>query len=362
MVYYIYIHCVQGEFMASTAASHISSSELSLPLPESKKLWLAQSATDWKEIYLWLHSEQLDRVPPSVLDCVVDPAKTMNLPGIYDYEFVHLVQVYSISALVREFKQSQSIFSLREANLSRETVIADEIQEKRLMHILDTVRIDHEKSESSQCGVWSMVRELASMHLHTFCDQIEVMAGREGPGEVATAYPILYTWFHSQSSRQAVWHAGQVLRNLRSVAPSNLHVFHAVACYHASLCLWIYGIFSKLEIDDTHPPTKASNARSGTILLDGEETLGTQRWIVSKLGVPVISKNPLSADKSHETDCNRIPLDLTKECMDILIEVIQDKFHSNSRLVPLLVQNICHLMRAIGEIQQPCSNFTSNRL
>ena len=339
--------------MTSTTGSHISTSELSLPLPESRDLWAAQSATEWKEVYLRLSSDHLNQPPPSVLEYMVDPAKIIQLPEIYDKEFAQLVQVYSISSLVREFKQSQSIFSMKDAGLSRETVIADETQENRLVHILNTIRICHETSKSSQSDVWNMLREFASMHLYTYFDQIELFAGREGPEEAQTVYPILCSWFRSQSSRQTVWHAGQVLRYMRVIPPSNLHAFHAVACYHASLCLWIYGVFTKLNTGGTNSSTPVIGSQSGHILLDGEETIGTQRWIASNGRIPMISDNVLGKKMPHDMDSVTIPLDSAKESMNILIEIIRKKFQTCFGSLPLLVQNICHLMRAIGEIRQP---------
>lgn len=125
----MHIHCVQQAFLTSAGGSQHSSSELSLPLPESRELWIAQSAAQWKEIYLRLKPSQLNRAP-SALDCVADHIKTSLLPEIYDREFAQLAQVCSISSLVHEFKQSQSPFSMKKSSLSRETVIADESQQK----------------------------------------------------------------------------------------------------------------------------------------------------------------------------------------------------------------------------------------
>lgn len=333
--------------MTSAAGLQLSSSELCLPLPESRELWLAPSAIEWRNTYLRLRSHQPDRLP-SVLDLVADPSKTRQLPRILDLEVAQLAQIYSISSLVREFKQAQSIFSMRESTLTKETVIADESQEKRLAQILCTVRIAHESSKSGESVIWSMLRELTSTHLHASFDQIELFAGREGPEEARTAQPILRTWIQSQSARQAAWHAGQVLRHMRAITPSSLHPFHAVACYHASLCLWIYGTFSDLSISST-ALANSTTFGVGGVLLDGEETLATQRWISLNTGTPMISKNLIRSESAPMND--RISLNLTRTLMEVVVDIVRKKFQSRLDVLPLLVDNICLLIRTIGMME-----------
>ncbi|KAL2782940.1 hypothetical protein BJX66DRAFT_345393 [Aspergillus keveii] len=350
MACHIHIHCARAAFMTSEAGSHLSPSELAFSIPESRELWIAQSAAQWKETFLRLLSDNRVQAP-SLLECVADPSKTGRLPGNCDYEFAQLIQVYGISTLVREFKRMQSIFSIEESSLMRETVIADESQEKRLVHILNIIRVGHESSNSSQAPVWHVLRELTSMHLHTFFDQIELLAGREGPEEARMAYPVLRSWIQSQSSRQAVWHAGQVLRHMRAILPSNLHIFHAVACYHAGLCLWIYGNFAELSIS----PSAYKNAGDpglSSIFLDGEESLGTQRWIASNIGIPMISHHSYLSER-RKLEEKSIPLSSAHASMEALVELVEQKFQPRSNVFPLLVENICHLMRTIGKFGQP---------
>lgn len=157
--------------MSSAAGLQLSSSELCLPLPESRDLWLAPSAMEWKDMYLRLQARHAHlKRSPSVLELMADPGKTRVLPDMLDHEVAQLAHIYGVSSLVREFKQAQSIFSMKESTLTRETVMVDESQEKRLDQILSIVRIGHESSTSRHAVVWSMLRELTAMHLHASFD------------------------------------------------------------------------------------------------------------------------------------------------------------------------------------------------
>ncbi|KAH8591629.1 hypothetical protein B0O99DRAFT_267654 [Bisporella sp. PMI_857] len=353
MVYHNHIHCVQEAFMTSAAGLRLSSSELSLPLPESRELWLAQSAIQWKETYHRLQSNCVHRTL-SVIDCVADPTKTRLLPELYDRGFAQLAQVYSISSLVREFKQLQSIFSIKEPSLSRESIMADEGQKKRLAQILYTIRVDHESSNSGQSINLSMVRELASMHSHTFFDQVELFVGREGTEEAQTACQILDAWIKSHSSRQAAWHAGQVLRYMKLIPTSSIHAFHAIACYHASLCLWVYGKFSNSNASTSAIVDIASVAVC-PIQLDGEETLVVQRWISLNTGSPTISGRILISE-TPQID-SQVSLNSTQGVMDVVVKLVRKKFQSPLGVFPFLVENICHLMDTIGRIEQPVKYY-----
>jgi hypothetical protein len=358
IVYHMYIHCIQEAYMTSTAGMQLSFSELAVPLPESRELWLAQSADQWKDVFLRLQPDCFSRAP-SALECVADPSKTRLLPEIYDSEFAQLAQVYIVSTLVREFKQTQCIFAVKDSSLTKETVIADESQEKRLAQILYGIRVGHESSTSNQSVIWNMLRELSSMHLYAFFDQIELFAGREGPEEAQAALPVLSSWIQSQSSRQAAWHAGQVLRYMRATPSSSLTRFHAVVCYHASLCLWIYGTFSKMNVNSSEATAIGAASWSNTVSLDGEETLLTQRWITMNTGTPVISNKLFRSDNPQLGEM--LSVNSPQAAMDVMADIVLSKFQSRPGEIPVLVDNICCLMRAIGRLrlQQPAQHDSS---
>ena len=345
----MHAHCVQESFMTSTAGSQLSSSELSLPLPESRELWLAPSALHWKQIFLQLQSRG-QCLPPSVIDCIAAPGKIRVLPEVCDRDFATLAQLYAIASLVCVFKHTQSLFATEDSNLHRVTLIADESQQRRLVQIIQALDIGNSDYECPGTAAWSLLGEFASMHLHTSFDQLEVLAGREGPDEARQVYPRLRLWFQSESSRRAVWHAGQVLRHMRVLHPSTLHIFHALACYHASLCLCIYGLLTNLGGSRAASPVPSLTEKA-SFLLEGEETLATRRWILLGVGNPMIATSASNLDMPPQSD-DRTALNSVSKMMSVTIAIVRHKFQERSKTMPLLVDNICRLMQSIGKLDQ----------
>ncbi|KAF7952280.1 uncharacterized protein EAE97_001777 [Botrytis byssoidea] len=196
----------------------------------------------------------------------------------------------------------------------------------------------------------NLLRELTGMHLYISFNQLELFAGQEGPEEALAVYPTLHTWFQSESSRHAVWNAGQVLRCMRAIPVGALHIFHAIACYHASLCLCIYGIISKRSTSQATSPEPTSPETS-VLLVDGEETLSTRRWIQLGFGTPVISMSPTSSDMSAQPE-ETTALSSANITMNVAIEIIRKKFRELLDIEPRLVGNICRLMQTIGNMDQ----------
>lgn len=332
--------------MASTARSQLSSSELSLPLPESRELWLAPSATHWRQAYLRLQPSDPCRVP-SVLDCVGDTEKAHLLPEICDHEFANLAQLYTIASLVRDFKHMQPLFATADPTVNRLNLIADESQERRMAQIIQVVSMSYSICGSQEAAARELLREFASMHLHSSFEQMELFAGRDGPDEAQSAYPFLYSWGQSQSSRHAAWHAGQVLRHMRAISVNSLHIFYALACYQASLCLCVYGLVSKTTSSMT-PSVQPLCKEPEIILLNGEETQATRRWSLLSAGAPMLGTAPTNSDMATQST-GSIALSSMDMTMSMVIKLVRNKFQERSDTTPLLVNNICRLMQSIGK-------------
>ncbi|KAM0315018.1 hypothetical protein ACHAO8_004309 [Botrytis cinerea] len=349
LVYHMHIHCVQESFMASTAGSQLSPSELTLPLPESRELWLAPSAIHWKQAFVQLQVSAQGKVP-SIIECIANPSTTRLFPQTCDRGFASQVQVYAIASLVRAFKHTQALFATNDPDLNRSALIADESQERRLEQVIQALGVGYNTGGSEEIAAWNLLRELTSMHLYISFNQLELFAGQEGPDEAQAVYPTLHTWFQSESSRHAVWHAGQVLRHMRAIPVGALRIFHALACYHASLCLCIYGIISKRSTSQAKSSAPTSTETS-VLLVDGEETLSTRRWIQLGSGTPVISTSPTSSDMSAQSE-ETTALSSATITMNVAIEVIRKKFRELLDIEPRLVGNICRLMQSIGNMDQ----------
>jgi hypothetical protein len=133
---------------------------------------------------------------------------------------------------------------------------------------------------------------------------------------------------------------------MRAITTENLHIFHALACYHAALCLSIYGLLSKSV---AKIPTGATSAEGEIIFLDQNETTALRRWITSGIGSPVISNIVAEHHVSTHAD-GPLYLGSTSEVTSAVIGIVQHKFRELSEAKLLLVENICRLMRSIGKI------------
>jgi hypothetical protein len=80
------------------------------------------------------------------------------------------------------------------------------------------------------------------MSLHVALDDIQLFAGRAGEDEARRIYPQVRAWTQDSESRKAVWHAGQVFHHAKKFEKTRLRDFYAVAMYHATLVLWVWGM------------------------------------------------------------------------------------------------------------------------
>lgn len=80
------------------------------------------------------------------------------------------------------------------------------------------------------------------MSLHVALDDIQLFAGRAGEDEARRIYPQVRSWTQNSESRKAVWHAGQVFHHAKKFEKTRLRDFYAVAMYHATLVLWVWGM------------------------------------------------------------------------------------------------------------------------
>lgn len=181
-----------------------------------------------------------------------------------------------------------------------------------------------------------VLQELYMMNLHVSSEELQLFAGKEGNEEAQRVYPLLKQWFGNRKSREAIFHAGQVLRAANSFPSSPLKDFYAVALYHCALCFWVWGMCSL--------GTSRSNQHLGVqheeyIWLDGEETADSRRFIANARGIPMIQ------GWESNSACR---LDNPKATMESIIVVMNKCCTSGSQGIPPLVENLSQLMRDLG--------------
>lgn len=116
------------------------------------------------------------------------------------------------------------------------------------------------------------------MHLHIPLDDVHLLSGVEGDEEARRVYPSLVQWTRTSTARQALWHAGQVIRAARNLRPGLVCDFAAIAVYQASLAFWSYGIITRTTEPCVTP------GEGPLAWLDGTDDNGVKRWIINGKG------------------------------------------------------------------------------
>ncbi|KAF2021433.1 MFS general substrate transporter [Aaosphaeria arxii CBS 175.79] len=228
LVYHVFEHDRQSS-MALLKPPLISYSEMQLPIPSAERLWRANTAIAWKQAYLDMAPELLKR--PSPLECLLD------LNCLNNHEVANRTYLYMIWGMIWEFRQMATINAKTGSSHRNGLILPSRYQD--LNKSLEDYRISCPTREGS------IILELMFIHLNAPLEDIILFAGIEGQGEARNAYPCLREWVSSPPARQALWHAGQILRAARALPKGGLCNFNAISVYHAGLIIWGYSFVNR---------------------------------------------------------------------------------------------------------------------
>ena len=182
----------------------------------------------------------------------------------------------------------------------------------------------------------SLVLNALQMNLHVSLDDLQVFSGKEGEDAARRIYPALQQWCDGAESRQAVWHAGQILRLAKIFPPNHLKDFYAVVVHHAALALWTWGTIRKAL---RRPPMVGQ----GYVYLDGPESTWVPRFIGLGKGEPVI-RGPTYGEGEGTTATLEDP----RSCMEVAQEILRANFGDGKDALPPIVENLCQLIQQLG--------------
>jgi hypothetical protein len=260
---------------------------------------------------------------------------------------VQLTVLHGIAAMVQIYNHLQIVpAGTAESTMlaSRESALPDESQYRWLLRVFDSLHQTFRLSESSAETPLAilLVFELVLLHFHCPVDQMELLAGREGFEEAHSSYPVLQRWVESREARRALWQAGQILKLVRALPLETMSDFHCVALYHAGLCLWTYGTITSRRCGAL--PSEVYFSEAPDIMLDGQESMETQRWVAFDRGRPVIS-NPVYGSEADVPP--GISVQSTDVVMQTCIHTIRGKYPSRIVLPPS-TESFCYLLHALG--------------
>ncbi|KAH7134969.1 major facilitator superfamily domain-containing protein [Dendryphion nanum] len=236
LVYRVFKHDRQSS-MALLKPPLISYSEMQLPLPHPDELWHANTATVWKELYISSFT-MATKKRPTPADCLLD------LDHFQDHEYSSPAYLYMIWGMIWEYRQMSSFCVATPLQSNNSLILPSRHQE--LTKLLEDFRISNSAKDTS------VTSELMFINLNAHLQDIQLFAGIEGQEEARRVYPNLKEWVVTPSARQALWHAGQILRAAKTLPKGHLRDFNAIAVYQAGLILWAYNHHEWTASQSTH--------------------------------------------------------------------------------------------------------------
>lgn len=361
LVFQLYRHDAQCS-MALSVGPILSPAELLLPLPEARDLWLAPDAKTWKEIYLTKYQNTSLVRRPSLVDCMND-LEHLTFPNQpIDQREAPLIFLFGVWSLTWEYKQLYSLQRPQSSLWSSNLLLTSRYQE--LIRVCQHFRISSPGVLASDYRV-ALALELILMHLHMSLEDVQLFFGIEGQEEARRVFPLLRDWVKTSSARQAIWHAGQVIRVAKRMPKNELGDWAAVGVYHASLVFWAYGLISEPSTSNlvhsqsglhtlsfaATPNEMGTPTVSTPVWLDEEETPDTQRFIALERGAPGIKGLSESANRrkdfnNHENN-RPTTLENPSAAIGLVIEVLQNNFDATVKTRPPLVENLIQLMSSL---------------
>lgn len=335
LVLFIIEHDTQVSLMLSTNPN-ISYAELHFPLPYHAVLWHAGSAQAWKTAFLSNPSHS-SSPPPSVLDLLKDVDGLATPSPSFDVHAASQGLLCAAWGLVHEYRQLSGIVSSSSGpNQWHHGSLLLSSRLAELKKLLECIRL----GSNGANGPGSLfLLEALSMHLHLSLDHVHLFAGVEGYQEAQRAFPILKAWIRTPTARQAIWHAGQILR-LAKESVQTVRDFAVVLVYQATLALWSFGIISGVA------PSEVGNGLQPEdhqwTILTGRDTVEVSRFISLGRGNPAVSG--LAEDQEQQpvvllSDVGRV--------MHVIKRLLSIKGQQDGRTTPKLVENIIDLVEEL---------------
>ncbi|KAL0938789.1 C6 transcription factor [Colletotrichum truncatum] len=339
LLFHCFVRDAQTSMTTLTNPS-MSYSELTLPLPEAKELWFAKTAAEWKMHYLERTAGQNKR-PPSIGDLFRDINLLATTRQRLDLQFAISIYLHGYWALILEYLQLCSVLRTRtwlnNTGGKCEDVLRSRHAElcKDLQGFLLVTSDWHEMLSTQE----SLVLHLLMMNLHLSLNDLQLFSGKEGEDQARRVFGDLREWSQSAEARQALWHAGQVLRHAKMFPQGHLKDFYAVAVHHASLAVWTYGVVTRAS---GNKPTPQAGYEQENVFLDGTESTVVHRFIGFNQGRPVIL-GPMSRAGAMEAS-----VEDPKACMEVAQEILRANFRDSTDAHPPIVENLCLLIKQLG--------------
>ncbi|CAK7221478.1 hypothetical protein SBRCBS47491_004539 [Sporothrix bragantina] len=363
---------------AQTSMMHLinplmSFSEMNAILPEALELWMAPTACQWEAAYLRVAMESRTRRSLADNAYRAFAGQTLHV-RVQDSVVSDMALLHGIWAMVCEHRQVADMLQMR----LREDAAGSDLgasalqasgtrlpQRDSVLRLLGSVRVHIESSAgpaAARAAATSsdvlFLLEYLSLALHTPLQFLQTFAGKDGVLEARRVNPVIQEWARTIEARQAVWHAGQVLRMAQQMPPAALGEWRAILIMQAGLSLWVYGI---VHVARQRSATTGASAAGGTpsssLPLGPEATLGNivridgafgpdvRRFISLGDGVPAIA---LSSEAGPSSSSPARSILHVSAVMKIVISLLTSSATADWT-VPPLVESICGLFSEMAK-------------
>lgn len=336
----------------------MSYTELAFPLPASRDMWKAPSAKAWRETLLRKTPVPPNINVPRVADMMHNLQAADEIGEYVDMELCYTAVLHGFWGQISAYREAVKFYQDRKGHgrqSSHRLWLKTQHQELyRDLSEFSTVLY----TSRSDVGHLTIIAELFMMILHVSLDNLQRFAGKHGEEEARRASTALEEgWANGLEARYAVWHAGQVLRSARRLAPTSLRRFSAMAVYLAGLALWTYGLLSTAtdfrpnantgDYDDHGNPNHQdgdNNTKSNAadfVVVDGDETRDTRAFLQLGRGAPGLTHNGEPADGVESLLNPGVILTIARG-------VLRDNFPVRNEPLPPLVESLENLLRDLG--------------
>lgn len=318
----------------------ISFTELKFALPASRELWLAKSATDWRDRYLSASSTS-DITSTSLTDAMQTPDLLSHFSTHIDVHLSAITLLHGFWGQIWTLLESKKFYPPSKAT-HRLCLLTSHTELYRDLVAFSNLLPSLTRNSAEA----TLIAELFMMILHASPEDLQRFAGKFGEDEARKASTEFAEWSKAIESRIAVWHAGQVFRATRRLGKAQCRGFNAIAVYYASLTLWIYGLMTSVT---RSPSNFNSRIPIERIVLNDAENSSTRSWRSSNDGTPGL--NVVSPDGRSE---QFVPVGNTDQILQLGREVYKNNFPSgdggSEGSVPPLVEYLGNLLRDLGSL------------
>jgi hypothetical protein len=324
-------------YFAFTLDAHVSASrnigvlfpysELETPLPTAKRVWEAESATEWRELLHRNLDLQLQQ-PLSLCTILRQPHLTASHQSIADMTCTSLAFLAGFWGLVLEYQQMNSV--LPPCQSWNDFVLNSRHSE--LNATLEQFRIEMTDLDEVRPEVL-IVHAFIGLHLDVSFYELSKFAGISTHEDAQLALPYVQKWFDSPQSRAALWHAGQIYRATRLLPTGSLTDIYVIALYHAGVTLWVWGMLHRAQ-------GGAANVNQQRVILDGDESPAVSRYLKSSRTLPGLTSS------SGEF----VSLDNLTAASDLANDIVMVNWCLEP--LPLTAEEVSRLMQGISRICQ----------